>query len=233
MPNVAGNFVPLITPFTDDGSTVSEIRLARLLRFYLGRGVVGFALATETGEFQTLSLAERKAFVELVARETHNAIGLAVNATTESTSFSLDLAQHASRHGARAAVICPPISGHLDQREHVDHIRMIASHAGLAVIVVDDRSVLQEGAVGEIAKLPNVHLAWHSPSSPKLASDWFRCNSLIVEPMNGVPESTVGDFVLRNRAAVAKCLLMDFDLECGSPRMPVQPVPYREIRRAA
>ena len=64
MLELAGRFVPLVTPFTDDGSTLSEVRLARLVRFYLDRSVEGLALATETGEFGTLSQDERKQLLE-------------------------------------------------------------------------------------------------------------------------------------------------------------------------
>lgn len=233
MLELAGRFVPLVTPFTDDGASLSEVRLSRLLRHYVQQGVQGFALATETGEFATLSLSERKHLVELVFRETQNAKQIVVNVTTLSTSFSLDLAQHAARHGARAVILMPPFFGTYTQAEHVAHVHMVSKHSKLPIIVVDPLHALQEDATGSISHLPNVHLAWPQTDSVAIHGDWFRCYGLEVDPMSGISGSDAGDFVLRNRAAVAKTLLMDFDLEVGPPRMPTQPIPYREIRKAA
>ncbi len=230
---LAGRFVPIVTPFTDDGASLSEVRLSRLLRFYVKQGVDGFAIATETGEFPTLSLSERKHLVEMVLRETQNAKSVVVNVTTLSTSFSLDLAQHAARHGARAVILMPPFFGAYTQSEHVHHIHMVAKHSHLPIIVVDPTHALQEDATGAISHLPNIHLAWPQTGCTEMHSDWFRCYGLEVDPTSAVEGSKPADFVLRNRAAVAKTLLMDFDLEVGGPRMPTQPIPYREIRKAA
>ena len=225
--------MPIVTPFTDDGATLSEVRLARLLRFYMKQGVEGFMLASETGEFATLSLSERKQLVELTLRDTQGARPIVVNVSTLSTSSSLDLAQHAARHGARGVVLLPPFFGDLTQQEHVDHIRVIANHSSLPILLADPSGTLQDEARTAISHFPNVHMVWPHPDCSATHADWFRCYNLMVDPMAGVPDSKPSDFLLRNRAAVAKTLLVDSDLEVGSPRMPVQPVPYREIRKAA
>ncbi len=233
MLELAGCFVPPVSPFTDDGATLGEVRIARLVRFYVNRGVGGFAVCTDTGEFTTMSFSERKQFVEWVLRECQDGQPVIVNVSTLSTSSSLDLAQHASRHGARAVTLMPPYYGSLSQQEMVEHIRVVAAYSKLPVLVVDALQVFQEDARMAISHFPNVHFTWNTPDSPFTATDWFRCYDLTVEPMAGVPDSVRSDFLLRNRAAVAKTLLMDFELEVGPPRMPVQPVPYREIRQAA
>ncbi|MBC8063719.1 MAG: dihydrodipicolinate synthase family protein [Chlorobia bacterium] len=232
MLELAGNFVPIVTPFTDDGSMLSEVRLARLLRWYLGQGVAGFAVATETGEFGTLTLGERKQLVELVQRETQNALPMIVNISTLATSACLDLAQHASRHGARLVTVIPPYFGAFTQSEHIEHVRVIANHSSLPIVVVDPQETLSEEATSAISHQPNVSLAWPRQDLHRSHADWFRCYGVGVDPGFGIPDSSDADFVLRNRAAVAKTLLLDFDLEVGSPRMPVQPIPYREIRKA-
>jgi hypothetical protein len=233
MLELAGLFVPLITPFTDDGATISEVRLARLLRFYTDRGAEGFIVGSDLGEFTSLTLAERKELFEWVHRHTQASLPIIVNASALSTSSCLDLAQHASRHGARAVTLMPPFYGSFSQAEHVEHIRTVAAHSDRPIIVVDPQCVLQESATGEIGHVSNVHLAWSTPDSEFTASDWFRCYGVSAEPMAAVPSASRSDFLLRHRAAVAKTLLLDEDLEIGKPRMPVLPIPYRDIRKAA
>lgn len=232
MLELAGRLVPLVSPFTDDGATMSEVRLSRLVRFYMGRQAEGFVLGTDIGEFTTMSFSERKQLVEWVQLACQG-VPLVVNVSTLSTSSSLDMAQHAARHGARAVTLMPPYYGILSQQEMVEHIRVVGAYSKLPLLVVDTLQVLQEDARTTISHFPNVHLTWNVTDSPFVATDWFRCYDLVVEPMSAVPDSTRSDFLLRNRAAVAKTLLMDCDLEVGPPRMPVQAVLYREIRQAA
>jgi len=233
MLELAGRLVPLVSPFTDDGATMSEVRLSRLVRFYMSRGAEGFALCTDTGEFTTMSFSERKQFVEWVQLACQGAVPLVANVSTLSTSSSLDLAQHAARHGARGVLLMPPYYGSFSQQELVEHIRVVGAYSTLPLLVVDTLQLLQEDARMAISHFPNVHLTWNMTDAPFVATDWFRCYDLIVEPMAAVPDSTRADFLLRNRAAVAKTLLMDCDLEVGPPRMPVQAVLYRDIRAAA
>ncbi len=233
MLELAGRFVPLVTPFTDDGSTLSEVRLARLVRFYLDRSVEGLALATETGEFGTLSQDERKQLLEWVCRASHNALPVVANVSTLSTSASLDLAQHAARHGARAAVLIPPFFGAFSQSELLAHVQMVGAHAFLPIIVVDPQSRFSQDSIAALTHMPNVHLSWPESGQQETHADWFRCYGLQVSPTFGIPDSTDSDFMLRNRAAVTKTLLIDDDLEMGPPRMPVLPIPYQEIRSAA
>ena len=71
MANVKGNFTPLTTAFTDDGRTLSEVRMARQVKFWMERGVTGFYLGGETGEFLTVVTSERKTALEIVQRECH------------------------------------------------------------------------------------------------------------------------------------------------------------------
>lgn len=233
MLEVSGQFVPLVTPFTDDGSTIGEVRLARLLRYYVRAQVDGLVVASDLGEFTTLTFAERKQLVEWVHQVSHAELNMIVNVSTLSTSSSLDLAQHASRHGSRAVILMPAYYGEFTQEEHVAHIRMVAKHSDRPVIVVDALQVLETDSCSELAQISEVHLASPMVGREFASTDWFRCKELHVEPMSAIPGSCAEDFKDRNRAAVSKTLMLDLDIEVGPPRMPSQPIPYREIRQAA
>ena len=54
----------LITPFTDDGSAVDTGAVAAIVDRLVGAGVAGLVPGGSTGEFTTLSHAERRQLVE-------------------------------------------------------------------------------------------------------------------------------------------------------------------------
>jgi len=136
MNSMDGLFVPLVSPFTDDGSTLSEIRLTRAIRKYQELGAAGFVVCTDAGEFPALSLGERKQILELALRDSQG-MPVITNVSALSTSASLDLCQHASRHGARAVCMMPPHYGRYTADEALSHIRTVARFGDLEVFVVE------------------------------------------------------------------------------------------------
>src|SRR5262245_29997013 len=125
MEGLHGLFAPIVTPFTDDGATVSEVRLARLIQHLLGKDISGLVTCTETGEFLSLSSSERKSMLELTLRESQGKPVL-THVSTMSTSSSLDLAQHAGRHGARAAILMPPYYGKYSDAEMLKYFEVVS-----------------------------------------------------------------------------------------------------------
>ncbi|MCC7435067.1 MAG: dihydrodipicolinate synthase family protein [Methanoregulaceae archaeon] len=155
MRNLVGLFAPLPTPFTDDTSSISEVRLGRLIRHFLDEGVQGFVVGSTVGEFSTLSLAERKHMLELTVRmaEGHPVI---VHATCFATSLTLDLAQHAARSGANLLIVSPPPFGEFTDDEVYQFIAFVAHHASLPVAVVDPTRRITAALRERLDALPTV-----------------------------------------------------------------------------
>jgi hypothetical protein len=233
MVNLAGTFVPLVTPFTDDGATLSEVRIARLVRHFVAQGVDGFVVCSDTGEFTTMSFAERKSMLETTLRECHGTVPVLTNVSTLSTSASLDLAQHAARHGARAAVIMPPYYGDLSEGEMMEHVRCVASYSGFSLIVVDPLGALTGPSRAALAACQGVSVAASAPGREVSTTDWFWMEPLLVSPCAMFPDRDSDVFARGNRAAIAKALFESESLEVGRPRMPVQPVHLSQIDSAA
>ncbi|BCS21678.1 dihydrodipicolinate synthase family protein [Aspergillus puulaauensis] len=107
MSSLHGILVALITPFTDDRTKIDEARLESHINRLRAAGVHGFVPGGSTGEFTTLSLAERKQLTELCVKF---AGGLPVVAGTGSTSTAeaVDLAVHAAQAGAAGVMVVPP-----------------------------------------------------------------------------------------------------------------------------
>ncbi|HXH60459.1 MAG TPA: dihydrodipicolinate synthase family protein [Fimbriimonadaceae bacterium] len=129
-------YVPLIAAFTDDSSTLSEVRIARVVRHHVELEAQGFLVNGDTGDFFLLSLSERKQMVEWVMRESHGR-PVWVNVTAMTTSAAVDLAQHAARHGARGVVVCPPQAGRYFDSEAKSLLASVQRHGNITAVFAD------------------------------------------------------------------------------------------------
>jgi dihydrodipicolinate synthase/N-acetylneuraminate lyase len=128
--------VPLISVFTDDTSSLSEVRVSRLLRFHIEHGAKGFVFGGLTSETFMLGHNERKQFLEWAIRESQG-LPIWVDVTAMTTSGVLDLCQHASRHGARGALLSPPPFGRFYAHEVKALMTAMNRHGNLATEFVD------------------------------------------------------------------------------------------------
>ncbi len=240
--NLAGHFAPLVTPFTDGGETVSEVRLARLVRHLKRNGIAGFVVCSNTGEFTTVTTSERKTVLEIVLRES-GGLPVLAHCTRIGTLQTLDLVRHAAEKGARAAVVMPPYFGMYSDEEIEGHIRSIVAHAGLPIILLDPQHCVRANARERLSNLPNLCYAegmeqtFHArygvyPAGP--GSDEFVVDNAIVSPMiQLVPSACNSDADLKplsnllarhGRARVGKAALNEMEVEVGPPRPPALPL---------
>lgn len=236
--------VPVPTPYTDDASTLSEVRLGRILRRLREAGVDGFVLCSELGEFTTTSFAERKGMVEITLRDMAGS-AVVVNISSLSTAASLDLAQHAKRHGARAVTLMPPYFGDYSAREHFGHVQAIARHGGVSLIIVDPQNKLDVETWAMIHELPNVARARgvaeavherlataKSATSYEFAVETSFCSPLallfpeVLEGKTPAALEPVRNFISAyGPARVAKEALERLSIEAGPLRAPAMSLP--------
>lgn len=231
MANVTGTFIPLATPFTDDGRTLSEVRMARQVRFWKERGAPGFYLCGETGEFLTVGPSERKAMLEILHRECQGALPIVVNVSSVSTSLSLDLAQHAGRHGATAVFVTPPYFGRYSITEHINHLRAVVGLAGLPVIIADLFGALKEGVGTSFDTLPKVEFAAGT------AFDEWKSEAASVHAIMALadlfPEADRAllgaAYLTHGPAVLVKAAFERLEIDMGSPRSPKSALDAREL----
>lgn len=212
--------VPLCTPFTDDGLSVSEVRLARLVRWYRAKGQTRFLVLGECGEFTATSPSERKSIVEIVAREANGAEFL-VNVSALSTSTAVDLAQHAARHGAAAVITMPPFYPRLDDVEITSYIHAIASYAKQPVVVSDPKRSLSESVRERLGEIPRLTVATNRQSSfdDFTAGHWTASIEAAIAPNQTI--RGLAEFVaFSQKAKTVKAALEVHGLDCGTPRPP-------------
>lgn len=225
MIGLEGAFAPLVTPFTDDTSGISEIRLARLMRRLKEHNVKGFVLLGEVGQFTSIGYSERKDLLEIAIREA-GGMPVLVNVSALSTMAALDLAQHAGRHGARAAILMAPYFGHYSSEEIEGYFKNVSQYAGLPIIVVDPAKQLTPEIIAKLPNYTRVFIAEpndHEESRP----DSFKIEDASVSPLNLLLGLGHHPGMLKfmdeygwNR--VCKAALEEMGVDCGPPRPPRQ-----------
>lgn len=98
MKEKTGIYIPLITPFSDNGEVDYE-GLAKATRFVLNKGADGIYALGGTSEFCMLSTEERKRCLEVIIKNANGAEVIA-HVGSPSTKESLELAIHAESVGA-------------------------------------------------------------------------------------------------------------------------------------
>src|SRR5918995_3177394 len=98
----------LITPFTEDGSAINTGALAAIVDRLIGAGVAGLVPGGSTGEFTTLSHAERRRLVEATVEAAAGRVPVVAGTGALSTDETVELSVHAERAGAAAVMIVPP-----------------------------------------------------------------------------------------------------------------------------
>jgi 4-hydroxy-tetrahydrodipicolinate synthase len=116
----------LITPFTDDGDTIDAQALAAIVDRLVGAGVGGLVPGGSTGEFTTLTNAERRQLVEVTVEAAGGRVPVVAGTGALSTRETVELSLHAEQAGAAAVMIVPPFYDTLSWPELLAHYTAIA-----------------------------------------------------------------------------------------------------------
>ena len=124
----------LITPFTDDGTDLDADALARLVERLIAGGVGGLVPGGSTGEFTTLTHAERRRLAEVTIEAAAGRLPVVVATGALSTHETVELSVHAERTGAAAVMIVPPFYDALSWRELLAHYRAVADRIAIPIM---------------------------------------------------------------------------------------------------
>ena len=116
----------LITPFSEDGGAIDTEALAAIVDRLVGAGVAGLVPGGSTGEFTTLSHAERRRLVEATVQAAAGRVPVVAGTGALSTRETVELSVHAERAGAAAVMIVPPFYDALSWRELLAHYTAVA-----------------------------------------------------------------------------------------------------------
>lgn len=189
-----GIYVPLVTPFKEDGS-LDIATLEQLTEQFIAKGVAGLVACGTTGEYYTLTEEEREAVLTTVAKIAKGHVTLIAGINDLSTAGTVKRAKEAAALGYEAFMLAPPAYSLPDQAGLIAHYETVAEATDIPIIMYNFPA-----RVGiEIEYESVLHLA----KNPKII---------------GLKESS-GDFSRALR--LLQTPFEDFEIVCGCDDQPV------------
>ena len=134
MSDFHGVLPALITPFTEDGAAVDEAALAANVERLIAAGVGGLVPGGSTGEFTTLSNAERRRVAEVVIETAAGRVPVVPGTGALSTRETVELSVHAERAGAGAVMVVPPFYDAPKWHELKAHYEAVADAISIPIM---------------------------------------------------------------------------------------------------
>lgn len=131
----AGVYPVSITPFKENGTF--DLRAAKEhVDYLIESGVHGICVWGATGEYQSITLAEHKAYVKEMVPYIKDRVPVIVGCTREMPDEAADLARNAFEYGASAVMILPTYYCHPSQDEIYEYYKYIAEHINGGEIMI-------------------------------------------------------------------------------------------------
>lgn len=129
-----GSIVPLVTPFTADGS-FDESTYLELIDWQIDSGSHGISTLGTTGEPTSMSLDEREHVMELAARAIGGRVPFLPGTGTNNLDDTIRLTRTAERLGADAALVLVPYHVRPSQEGLYRYFRAVADAVELPIVI--------------------------------------------------------------------------------------------------
>jgi len=134
MSDFHGVLPALITPFTKDGDAIDTDALRALVERLIGAGVGGLVPGGSTGEFTTLTNAERRELIEVTIEAAAGRVPVVAGTGALSTRETVELSIHAEQAGAAAVMIIPPFYDAPSWNELLAHFTAVADAISIPIM---------------------------------------------------------------------------------------------------
>jgi 4-hydroxy-tetrahydrodipicolinate synthase len=134
MSDFHGVLPALITPFTHDGADIDADALGAIVDRLVDAGVAGLVPGGSTGEFTTLSHAERREVIAVTVEAAAGRVPVVAGTGALSTRETVELSLHAERAGAAAVMVVPPFYEALGWRELLAHYTAVAEAISIPIM---------------------------------------------------------------------------------------------------
>jgi 4-hydroxy-tetrahydrodipicolinate synthase len=159
--SLRGLYVPLITPFTDDGELAPEA-LEKLAHEVIDAGAAGIVALGTTGEHATLSVAERHAVLDIVARacRERDAALIAGAGSNDTASTARELRDLVTWPEVTAALTVVPYYTRPSEEGVVAHFTRLATGSPVPLVVYNipyrTGRVLSAATLLKLASVPGI-----------------------------------------------------------------------------
>jgi len=155
-----GTFTVTITPFTADGGKVEEAVLRDLVDWQIDQGIAGLIPLGSTGEFLSLSDAERHRVAAIVIQQARGRVPVLVGAGAENPLDVVRYGRDAQDLGADGLLIIPPFYSSPTDEEVYRHYRYIGEALSIPIMVYNNPAItnidMQPALIARLAEIPNV-----------------------------------------------------------------------------
>lgn len=159
-PRLSGIIVPLATPFSKDGEKVEVAAYRRLIDAVVGSGVTAVIANAATGQFFSLSDAERSDVAAVAVEQVAGRVPILLGAGSASTHEAIRWTRHAKSLGAAGVMIMPPYYGPTPAAVAVRHYAAISDACDLPIMVYNapyaSHVLLMPDHIEEIVAAANV-----------------------------------------------------------------------------
>ena len=131
---LSGILVALATPFTADGARIDDGVLRDHVEWMVTSGIHGIVPAGTTGEFTTLTRAEREHLVEKVIEAAAGRVPVVPSTGAMSTAETIELSRHAQDSGAAGVMVVPPFYDPLGWNQLVGHYSAVVDAIDIPVM---------------------------------------------------------------------------------------------------
>ncbi len=154
-----GIWAAIHTPFRPDGSLDLDGIRKNVSIYTEALGLKGVFFCGLMGEYWSLTLDERKLFVETLAAATRGDLGMAPNCTHHSLAETVDLVRHAAASGCHYATLMNPPAGPRTDEALFDYFEAICSASDIEIILFNTPAsgyLLNPSLLSRLCELPNV-----------------------------------------------------------------------------
>jgi 4-hydroxy-tetrahydrodipicolinate synthase len=157
MSELHGVLPAMITPFTERGDAIDTDALRAFVDRLVDAGVGGLVPGGSTGEFTTLTNAERRQLVEVTVEAAAGRVPVVAGTSALSTRETVELSAHAEQAGAAAVMIIPPFYDAPSWRELKAHFQAVADAISIPIMYYNMPGVSGVSLTArQLAELPGV-----------------------------------------------------------------------------
>jgi 4-hydroxy-tetrahydrodipicolinate synthase len=138
MPALQGTFTVMVTPFSADGRQIDEDAIKRFVEWQIHHGVHGLIPVASTGEFLSLTDAERRQVAKLVIEQVDGRIPVLIGAGAENTWDVVRYSREAEDLGADGVLIIPPFYSTPNDDELYEHYAAVGTAISIPIMLYNN-----------------------------------------------------------------------------------------------
>lgn len=154
-----GIWAAIHTPFLADGSLDLEGIRRNVTVYTQALGLRGVFFCGLMGEYWSLTVAERKIFVETLAAAAGGRLGMAPNCTHHSLTETIDLVRHARAAGCHYATLMNPPVGPRTEEALLEYFETVCAASDIEVMLFNTPAsgyLLSPQLLARLSHIPNV-----------------------------------------------------------------------------